>query len=282
MADIEIQSSNILQKSNYNTIHLGKFFFIFDWIILIIVFGIAQFVQTLTPFQRQFLINDISISYKFQEDSVSYAVDCIISILVPIIIFVICSILAPRVCRIIETYRAILGLGQSVCTTLLITDIFKVAVGELRPHFLDICKPDASMNCTGPDPLEIRSARMSFVSGHTSMAFSGLFYLSLFLVRAFRFRFAYSKNFESISAVEWNSNYRARFFMFAAIITPTFAASLIGLSRISDYHHHGHDVIWAAILGILVAYSAFRLQFPFVFYGNTTQLNSNKDDNSTV
>jgi len=138
-----------------------------------------------------------------------------------------------------------------------------VAVGELRPYFLSVCLPVAGV-CTG-DLAAITEARKSFLSGHTSTAFSGLFYLSLFLVRAFRFRFSHLMNFESFKIAELNSNYRARFFLYAIIVAPPFGASLIGLSRISDYHHNPDDVIFGLILGVLMAIAAFRLQFPSFF-----------------
>jgi len=42
-------------------------------------------------------------------------------------------------------------------------------------------------------------------------------------------------------------------------------AALIGLSRISDYYHQPHDVIFGFILGVSMAIGALRLQFPSFF-----------------
>jgi len=245
---------------------LGRFYFLPDWISLsIILIGALVIDAKATPFQRQFLTNDITISYLQEPDTITFTTAGCISIIIPFIVINLCAILAPPKHRLVETYRGVKGLAQSVVITLLLTNIFKVAVGELRPYFLSVCIPDMVTGlCTG-DPAAITEARKSFLSGHTSTAFSGLFYLSLFLVRAFRFRFSHLKNFESFKNAEFNSNYRARFFLYAIIVAPTMGATLIGLSRISDYHHNPHDVIFGLILGVLMAIGALRLQFPSFF-----------------
>jgi len=243
---------------------LGKFYFALDWLALVIILIAAIIIDAkVTPFQRQFLTADITISYAQKPDTITFTTAGAISIIIPFIVIILCAILAPPKHRFSETYRGIKGLAQSVIITLLITNIFKVAVGELRPYFLSVCVPVSGL-CTG-DIAEITEARKSFLSGHTSTAFSGLFYLSLFLVRAFRFRFSHLKNFESFKNAELNSNYRARFFLYAIIVAPTLGATLIGLSRISDYHHNPHDVIFGLILGVLMAIGALRLQFPSFF-----------------
>ena len=66
-----------------------------------------------------------------------------------------------------------------------LTDVGKYTIGRLRPHFFVICRPDfkrlncssgsrknfiTDYECTG-DPGEVREARLSFPSGHSS--FSG-------------------------------------------------------------------------------------------------------------
>lgn len=72
-----------------------------------------------------------------------------------------------------------------------VTDIAKYTVGRLRPHFLDVCKPNMSMvirdggcdryiteahcstvNSTDPkEQYRLRDSRLSFLSGHAAMAF---------------------------------------------------------------------------------------------------------------
>jgi len=267
MSDIEKQSPSaagedrITEGSNV----LGKIYFLLDWVVIICML-IAAFVidSYVIPFQRQFLFADITINYAFKTETVSDLELFLISALLPLVVIILCSILSPRHKRFLETYRGIMGLAQSIVITLLLTNIFKVAVGELRPYFIAVCIPNLNLECTG-DVAEIIEARKSFLSGHASISSSGLFYLSLFFVRVFRFRFSHLMNFESFKNAEFNSNYRARFFLYAIIVAPTMGAALIGLSRISDYYHQPHDVIFGFILGVSMAIGALRLQFPSFF-----------------
>uniref|UniRef100_A0A3Q0RXG5 Phospholipid phosphatase 3 n=1 Tax=Amphilophus citrinellus TaxID=61819 RepID=A0A3Q0RXG5_AMPCI len=72
------------------------------------------------------------------------------------------------------------------------TDIAKVSVGRLRPHFLDVCKPDFSTincslgyitdyHCQGPES-KVQEARRSFFSGHASFSMYTMLYLVVFFV----------------------------------------------------------------------------------------------------
>jgi len=262
MSDLEKQRSSdegaVLSSNNT----LGKFFFILDWAVVIALLIMALLIDSYAPvFQREFVLADYTISYNQRPDTITYTTAGCISIIIPFGMIILCSIFTPKGKRFTEVYRGIHGLAQSVIITLLMTNIFKVAVGELRPYFLAVCLPDLNNNCTG-DPAAITEARKSFLSGHTSTAFSGLFYLSLIYIRAFKFRFSNVLNYTPLKKAELNSNYYTRYFTFVLIVTPTFGACLIGLSRISDYHHNPHDVIFGAILGIIMALSAFRIQFP--------------------
>ncbi|MEQ2196654.1 Phospholipid phosphatase 3, partial [Xenoophorus captivus] len=72
------------------------------------------------------------------------------------------------------------------------TDIAKVSVGRMRPHFIDVCKPDFStINCSlgyiteytchGPES-KVQEARKSFFSGHASFSMYTMLYLVVFYV----------------------------------------------------------------------------------------------------
>jgi membrane-associated phospholipid phosphatase len=61
------------------------------------------------------------------------------------------------------------------------TDVVKLMMGELRPDFTARCLPKDNV-CTG-DPALVREGRLSFPSGHASLAFFGLLLFSLFLYR---------------------------------------------------------------------------------------------------
>ncbi|MEQ2180624.1 Phospholipid phosphatase 3 [Goodea atripinnis] len=105
------------------------------------------------------------------------------------------------------------------------TDIAKVSVGRMRPHFIDVCKPDFStINCSlgyiteytchGPES-KVQEARKSFFSGHASFSMYTMLYL---------------------------------------VFTLIMMSFYTGLSRVSDHKHHPTDVLAGFIQGALVAY----------------------------
>uniref|UniRef100_A0ABM0MRU0 Lipid phosphate phosphohydrolase 3-like n=1 Tax=Saccoglossus kowalevskii TaxID=10224 RepID=A0ABM0MRU0_SACKO len=125
-------------------------------------------------------------------------------------------------------------------TTQLATACIKKLIGRLRPHFLTVCIPNYDLFncsdgyieadvCTG-DPHIISEARLSFLSGHSSLAWFSALYLAVRFV--------------------WN---------LPKLVKPTlqFTSLMLGLlcslTRISDYYHHPTDVLWGSLLGIVIA-----------------------------
>lgn len=67
-----------------------------------------------------------------------------------------------------------------------LTNIAKYSIGRLRPHFIDVCRPRnldtlcpssgnnfnyiENYECTASDGNRLKDARLSFFSGHSSMA----------------------------------------------------------------------------------------------------------------
>lgn len=126
-----------------------------------------------------------------------------------------------------------------------LTDIAKYSIGRLRPHFLDVCRPDwtqincstgayiENYNCTG-DPHRVREGRLSFYSGHSSFSMYCMLFLALYLQARLQF--------------EWARLLRPtlQFFLIAATV-------YTGLSRVSDYKHHWSDVLTGLLQGALMA-----------------------------
>lgn len=142
----------------------------------------------------------------------------------------------------------VLGLG----IVMLLTEIGKRWVGRLRPHFMDVCKPDLTkvkcLNgvlfnpiytgdnfCTG-DPARIKEARLSFPSGHSSFSW----YTMAFVVIYLEARFILVK-----------LRYMKTLLQMIAFIT----AYVTMLSRVSDYYHRASDVIAGTFLGLIVAFA---------------------------
>ena len=135
-----------------------------------------------------------------------------------------------------------------IATVLLLTEIGKKAVGQLRPHFLSVCLPDfTKINCnqifaaisTGDsfcrgNRFAVEEARLSFPSGHASFSAYTMLFLALYLEARFSQReMAYLKGLLQVAA---------------------FGATLVvSLSRIADHVHRFSDVVGGVLLGVVVA-----------------------------
>ncbi|XP_063716032.1 phospholipid phosphatase 2-like [Symsagittifera roscoffensis] len=151
--------------------------------------------------------------------------------------------------------------GNSTCY--LITEIAKVSVGEYRPHFLAVCRPNNeafsswgqfncetqtlmtkdNFNCSADNDL-VYDAMKSFPSGHASIgafaAVFGVIYLQKFL-----------KRFKNIC-------------MLKTLIQVCFIVSawFVAFSRVADNHHHLLDVIIGLLIGCILAIVCVEYCFP--------------------
>lgn len=91
-----------------------------------------------------------------------------------------------------SVYNNILWFLFGAACSQLTTDIGKYTIGRLRPHFLDICKPNVDCNnemnetkynedfiCGGERPSKFTDSRLSFPSGHSSLSFYCMVYLAV-------------------------------------------------------------------------------------------------------
>ena len=85
--------------------------------------------------------------------------------------------------------------------------------------------------CTGNEDL-MKEARLSFVSGHSSISF----YIAMFLIIFMK---------EYINKKLWRTMLQ---------FTHIILAYWISITRINDYMHHPEDVIMGSIIGIACAY----------------------------
>ena len=119
-------------------------------------------------------------------------------------------------------------------------------IGRLRPHFYSACHP-LGIDCDAENPHEyiedyscsgnvdvVHEARMSFPSGHSSLAF----YAAVFIVMYLQIR------------MTWQMSKLLRPFLQLLVITAAWATAL---TRVSDYMHHWSDVLAGLTIGTLVA-----------------------------
>ncbi|XP_053557257.1 phospholipid phosphatase 1 isoform X3 [Bombina bombina] len=160
--------------------------------------------------------------------------------------------------------------GAAVSQSL--TDIAKYTIGRLRPHFIDVCKPNWSqINCSlgyienfvcEGDAVKTNEARVSFYSGHSSFSMYCMLFLALYL--------------QSRMKGDW-----------ARLIRPTLQFAFVavsvyvGLSRVSDYKHHWSDVLTGLIQGAIVAVLIVAFVSDFFKHKNNG-FNKEEDSHTTL
>jgi diacylglycerol diphosphate phosphatase/phosphatidate phosphatase len=159
-----------------------------------------------------------------------------------------------------------LSFGISIVLSGVITDIVKNAVGRPRPDLLSRCqpaeetKPDALVTidvCTREDGFMLQDGWRSFPSGHSSFAFAGLGFLSLFLAGQLHV-FRYSTGGRDLSRT-------------LAFLAPLIGAVVIAISRCEDYRHDVYDVCTGSVLGMTVAYWSYRRHWPALSSSNSDE-----------
>lgn len=250
------------------------------------LFGLLAFFLAGKPYVRGFYCNDQTISKPFIHSTIPSVTLVIISVAMLVVAILVIeftihyterkpkstngkggcvsrTIKHPVFRRFVEVFAAyVLCVGAQQFAV----DIGKYTVGRLRPHFLSICNPDYSkFNCTNPDGTDAyivgdqycrwtvggkypKDSRLSFPSGHSSMAAFTAVFLILYIESEFR--------------AGGSLNRIPKVFIESAIGMLGFGCAV---SRISDYKHHPMDVIVGSLIGIVVACMAafwvLRLRF---------------------
>ncbi|KAK6484519.1 phospholipid phosphatase 3 [Huso huso] len=213
--------------------------------------------STIKPYQRGFYCNDESIRYPYKNgDTISDGVLSAAGILITLLSIIIGE--CYRICYLKESSRSFINnlyistlykqvgvfiFGCAISQSF--TDIAKVSVGRMRPHFLAVCKPDfTTINCSLGyidnysclgDESKIQEARKSFFSGHASFSMYTMLYLTFYLQSRFTWR-------------------GARLLRPLLQFTLIMMAFYTGLSRVSDHKHHPTDIMAGFAQGALVAY----------------------------
>ncbi|KAM8828523.1 phospholipid phosphatase 1 isoform 2-T2 [Spinachia spinachia] len=208
-----------------------------------------------SPFRRGFFCNDDSIKFPLKEDTISYQLLGGVMIPVTILTMIIGECLSVNLkcikskssfgSYVSSVYKAVGSFLFGAAMSQSLTDIAKYSIGRLRPHFLDVCKPDwKGVNCSSGAYVEgvactgdvdvVNEARLSFYSGHSSFSMYCMLFLALYLQARLR--------------ADWARLLRPtiQFFLMAATV-------FTGLSRVSDYKHHWSDVLTGLLQGALMA-----------------------------
>ncbi|GAO15359.1 uncharacterized protein UV8b_07080 [Ustilaginoidea virens] len=204
-------------------------------------------------------------AYPLRDEIIPIWLAAFLAAMVPIAAILLAQI---RVRSFWDANNGVVGLLYSLITAAVFQVFLKWLVGGLRPHFLDVCKPDVSrakalagLNakgyqqlyftpdiCTG-DRKEINDSLESFPSGHTTAAFAGFVYLSLYLN----------------AKLKVFSNYHPAMWKLILVYAPVLGAALIGGALTIDEYHNWYDVVAGAVIGTVMAFSAYRMTYAAIF-----------------
>uniref|UniRef100_A0A8C7GMA6 Phospholipid phosphatase 3 n=1 Tax=Oncorhynchus kisutch TaxID=8019 RepID=A0A8C7GMA6_ONCKI len=212
--------------------------------------------SSVRPYQRGFYCSDVSLRYSYKNSIIPSSVLTAVGLIVPIVAIVIGECYRIHYRRegsklfignpyVSSLYKQVGVFIFGCAISQSFTDIAKVSVGRMRPHFLDVCNPDwsaincslgyiTSYTCNGPES-KVQEARKSFFSGHASFSMFTMLYLTFYLQSRFTWR-------------------GARLLRPLVQFTLLMMAFYTGLSRVSDHKHHPTDVLAGFVQGALVAY----------------------------
>ena len=202
----------------------GKFYRGLLNLVVLLVIGAVILVlnEVVEPYQRGFFCNDESLSYPYHSSTISSLLLYLVGLLVPLVVVVIVEVSLREDKRmseiplgryllhvptyLVSMYSAYTGFLLGAGFSQVLTDMSKVSVGRLRPHFFDVCNPDFSeldcgteqepvyvtnYTCPGNSDLfpgdqaellhRIEDSHMSFPSGHASFSSTSMAFLVLYL-----------------------------------------------------------------------------------------------------
>ncbi|CCH58803.1 hypothetical protein TBLA_0A10240 [Henningerozyma blattae CBS 6284] len=252
-------SLNLPEYGIFGNTSNQKKWMVSDLIILVVIVILNYPVYYQEPFERQFYINDLTISHPYAEHQrVGNLALLLYSYVLPVIVIIlIVLIFADSRHRTYLLYVSLLGLTMSFTLNTLFTNYIKNWIGRSRPDFLARCIPKgglekdvlytASEVCTTTDREKLLEGFRTTPSGHSSESFSGLGFLYLWLCGQLLT--------QNPSVGIWRK---------ITAMLPLLGATLIALSRTEDYRHHFVDVIIGSALGYFFAYNIYLRYFPSI------------------
>ncbi|KAF7777549.1 hypothetical protein Agabi119p4_3621 [Agaricus bisporus var. burnettii] len=226
-----------------------------DWLLTIILAGIFFSLDKVEGYRRVFALEDTSLRHPYAvHERVPNIALYFICFVAPFLLQPVVNVLTIRSWW--DLHNSSLGLILSLALTGSVTQFSKITVGRPRPDIVDRCQPPVGATdpefglsswqiCTQPDNGILRDGFRSFPSGHSSMSFAGLGFLSFYLAGKLHL---FDKRGHTGKA--WLS------------LAPFCCAALVAISRTMDYRHHWHDVLVGSLLGTVMAYFSYRQYYP--------------------
>ncbi|KAI9796874.1 MAG: hypothetical protein M1833_005923 [Piccolia ochrophora] len=216
----------------------------------------------------------LEISHPYQDEIVNSLLAGVAVAVIPVVIVAMFQY-KKRDTR--DVVAALLGLFKALVSSTLIQVILKLWIGGLRPHFLDVCRPNPAkvagqgfgklfLNrtaCTGmgqgttDDYHRISDAMQSFPSGHSASSFATATFLAFYINAKLRAFFSHG---------------HSRFVMQAITVAPLMGASIIAGGLAVDKFHQEKDIIFGALLGFACGALSFRASYRSFFDPATNRI----------
>ncbi|KAI0339631.1 lipid phosphate phosphatase 1 [Trametopsis cervina] len=227
-----------------------------DWAMATVAWVIAHWIKFLPPYERDFSTDDPLISHKHRPNQISGNMNMIVAICVPV--FVVLAIGMLRASAI-HMHHGLLSLYCGSGFTALLTEFLKNRVGRLRPDFLSRCKWKSALKACSGDLEKVQDGRRSFPSGHSSEAWAGMTFLSLFLAGVTgAWLLSHTAPPRAITS--------SRIARLCLTLAPIAYATWVAVSRIEDYRHHKEDVLVGSLLGAGTAATCYLIYWPNPFW----------------
>ncbi|UJR28030.1 hypothetical protein I4U23_009289 [Adineta vaga] len=252
------------------TFRIYLYTFWMDYLLMAIMGGLGLGIYFLRPipnrvfpvyFSNGQIVNP-DLSYPYQKDIIPIWLAALLAFIIPFIFIMLMQI---RLRSFNDANTAIMGLLFSLISAAVFQVFIKWLIGGLRPHFFSVCKPyinpssygtgtgfdgimfDRSI-CTG-DKKQINDALESMPSGHSTAAFAGLLYCSLYLN----------------GKLKIFANYRPQYWKLILFYAPILGAVLIAASLTIDHYHHWYDILAGSIIGTIFAFGSYRFQYASIW-----------------
>ncbi|KAF2456880.1 phosphatidic acid phosphatase type 2/haloperoxidase, partial [Lineolata rhizophorae] len=255
--------------------------YVLDYVIIIVLIAGFTILDAVEPYHQKFSLQNYTLHYPYAvKERVPVPFLVVLVCFVPAAVIALYTLVIDGIFshqppagpssgrrKLLGRYRlkdrlwelncGILGLALSVAAAFTITGALKNAIGKPRPDLIDRCQPPPGTVdpqpwglsnhsiCTQTDNAILKDGFRSFPSGHSSTAFAGLFYLSIYLAAKLHV-------LDSKGEV-WKT---------FIVLVPTLSAGLIAGTRIMDARHHPFDVLSGSLMGMLVAWGSYRQYFP--------------------
>ncbi|KAI0720635.1 lipid phosphate phosphatase 1 [Fomitopsis betulina] len=229
--------------------------YIMDWGVATAAWLIAWIIKGLPPYEREFDRKDPLIDHKQHKSQIGGDLNWFLALVIPGAIIGVTACLRRSA---LDLHHGALGLYSTRAFAELATEFLKNRVGRLRPDFLSRCKWDKTLKACSGDLDTVLDGRRSFPSGHSSTAFSGMMFLSLWIA-------GITGAWCITRSATARSFLASRLAKLSLSFLPLFFATWVAISRLEDYRHHKEDVIVGSLLGIACAVICYLTYWPSPF-----------------